>query len=208
MTRVFRFAGSQLGGSPPRPQPWLNPRARLKVYERRAPGRRAIRSPIALPKGVPRNRHVARQLDTGPAERHISVGRRLEWLPPMDAQALARCLRRPVGRRGSQPALSAHQIARAERLRMIPLPGRWQIRWQVGIDGRSGARQLRNVHDLRRGREHLPLRASCKPDRSEPSAKMRHHLKRQEFTNIPWEGGSGRRCNIRMRAALDGGECT
>ena len=33
-------------------------------------------------------------------------------------------------------------------------------------------RQLRDVHDLRRGREHLPLRASCKPGRSEQSAKM------------------------------------
>lgn len=163
MTRVFRFAGSQLGGSPPRPQPCLNPRARLKLYECRAPGRRAIRSPIALPKGVPRNGHVARQLDTGLAERHISVGRRLEWLPPMDAQALARCLRRPVGRRGSQAALSAQPDRPSERLRMIPFPGRWQIRWQVGIDGWSGARQLRNVHGLRRGREHLPRDPSARP---------------------------------------------
>jgi len=60
----------------------------------------------------------------------------------------------------------------SERLHMTPFPGRWQIRWQVGIGGRSGARQLRKVHDLRRGREHLPLRASCKPGRSQQSAKM------------------------------------
>jgi len=44
----------------------------------------------------------------------------------------------------------------SERLHMTPLRGRWQIRWQVGIGGRSGARQPRDVHDLRRGREPPP----------------------------------------------------